>query len=151
MVLLHSTRWHICPTKRNPCLEYHRKKSTLFRFCFCALKNPSPLFMYLVHLRLASKVVSSWVVFGVHMLCFLTQWFHPRCACYRKNLLKSHDRLSHVVKCKTLTEPSYSNENFSFKWEMPYLSHAISQPSLDIEESYFNKIVLCFCENDLSC
>ena len=27
---------------------------------------------------------------------------------------------------------------------------AISQPSLDIEESYFSKNVLFFCENDLS-
>ena len=56
------------------------KKINFISVLLQRIKKPSPLFMYLVHLRLAGKVVSSWVVFGVHMFCFLTQWFHPRCA-----------------------------------------------------------------------
>ena len=38
-----------------------------------------------------------------------------------------------------------------FKWEFfIQMTDAISQPSLDIEESYFSKNVLFFYENDLS-
>ena len=37
--------------------------------------------------------------------------------------LKSQKFKHSEAQPKSATEPSYSNENLSFKWEMPYLSH----------------------------
>ena len=46
---------------------------------------------------------------------------------------------------KLCTEPSYRNENFSIE-----MRDAVTQPSLDIEESYFSKNILFFYKNDFS-
>ena len=77
------------------------KKINFISVLLQRIKNPSPLFMYLVHLRLArAKLLAHEWFFGVHMLCFLTQWFHPRCACWRKNLSKF--QWPSLPCCKTL-------------------------------------------------
>ena len=55
------------------------------------------------------------------------------CPCFWLSTLLEHIQNTYKKERRRVvwwcTEPSYSNENFSFKWEMPYLSHEIRKDS----------------------